>query len=209
MNKKSSSQDSKRLRPNQKNRNYSTISPNKEENVKFLVDFIDALLVKRIFHRNILKHYHSTVKSIVELFDKVQIDLDFSKNLSVPIKYEPQSMHWHYEQVSVHSSILKQQGEKSYHAYFSHSKVFVKTVLDEMIDTTTKLNETIVIESDNISSQYKLSQRFSDLQNLANKHKKIIIRIYGIAGHCKGEVDHVGGIAKVSIQKAIASGLHF
>ena len=58
-------------------------------------------------------------------------------------------MHWHHEHVSVHSDILKQQGEKSYHAYFSESKVhdqvFVKTVLDEMIDTTTELNETIVI----------------------------------------------------------------
>ena len=68
-------------------------------------------------------------------------------------------MHWHHEQVSVHSGILKQQGEKSYHAYFSyckvHDQVFVKTVLDEMIYTTTKLNETIVIESDNMPSQCK------------------------------------------------------
>ena len=44
---------------------------------------------------------------------------------------------------------------------------------------------------------------------MANKHKKIIIRIYGIAGQCKGEVDHAGGIAKVSIRKAVASGLTF
>ena len=78
-----------------------------------------------------------------------------------------------------------------------------------MIDTTTKLNETIVTESDNMSCQYKMSQHFSDLQDLANKNKKIIIRIYGTAGHCKGEVDHVGGIAKVSIQKAVVSGLSF
>ena len=68
---------------------------------------------------------------------------------------------------------------------------------------------TIVIESDNMPSQYKLLQHFSDLQNLANKHKKIIIRIYGIVGHGKGEVDYLGGIAKVSIWKAITSGLSF
>ena len=119
-----------------------------------------------IFHRNILKHFCSTVKSVVELFHHVYIDLDFSENLSVPVQYDPQSMHWHHEQASVRSGILKQQGEKSYHAYFSdskvHDQVFVKTVLDEMIDTSTELNETIVIESetiviesDNMTSQYK------------------------------------------------------
>ena len=52
-------------------------------------------------------------------------------------------------------------------------------------------------------------KHFSEFQNLTNKHKKIIIRIYGIAGHSKGKVDHVGGTAKVSIQKAVASGLSF
>ena len=54
-----------------------------------------------------------------------------------------------------------------------------------------------------------LSQHFYDLQNLANKHKKIIIRIHGIAGHDKEEVDHVGGIAKMSIWKAVDSGISF
>ena len=41
-----------------------------------------------------------------------------------------------------------------------------------MINTKTELNETIITESDNMSSQYKLSRHFSDLQNVANKHKK-------------------------------------
>ena len=78
-----------------------------------------------------------------------------------------------------------------------------------MINTKTELNETIIDESDNISSQYKLSKHFSDLQNVANKHKKIMIRIYGTTGHGKGEVDHAGDTAKVSIRKAVASGLSF
>ena len=33
-----------------------------------------------------------------------------------------------------------------------------------------------------------------------------LIRIYSIAGHGKGEVDHVGGLAKVEIRREIAGG---
>ena len=59
------------------------------------------------------KHLERHAKSVAELFDHVYIDLHFSEDLSVPVKFEPQSMHWHYEQVTVHSGILKQRGEKS------------------------------------------------------------------------------------------------
>lgn len=51
--------------------------------------------------------------------------------------YEPQSLHWHHDQVSVQSQILKVDGEKSYNPYFfdslRHDQVFVKQAMDEMV----------------------------------------------------------------------------
>ena len=44
-----------------------------------------------------------------------QEPINFSENLSVPVTYEPQSLHWAQEQLSVHSGILKIKGNKSYH----------------------------------------------------------------------------------------------
>ena len=77
-----------------------------------------------------------------------------------------------------------------------------------MIGCTGQLDavEVIVIESDNCSNQYKSAQHFFHLQELANIFKKDIIRIHGIAGHGKGEVDHVEGLEKVAIRQHIASG---
>ena len=65
----------------------------KKENAKFLVDFTDALVLNIIFHRNFLQHYGSTVKPVADLSDHVYINLDISKNLPVPAKYEPKSMN--------------------------------------------------------------------------------------------------------------------
>ena len=44
----------------------------------------------------------------------ISIDFDFSENLTIPVKEEPQSLSWHHEQKSVHSGILKTNGEKRY-----------------------------------------------------------------------------------------------
>ena len=94
----------------------------------FLVNFVDNILAKLIYHRNILKHYRNTQSIFESLFDSVSIDIDFAENLTVPVKYEPQSLHWAHEQVTVHSGITKVNGEKTY-PYFSdslkHDKVFV------------------------------------------------------------------------------------
>ena len=64
----------------------------------------------------------------------------------------------------------------------------------------------LIIESDNCSSQYKSAQHFFDLQEISNENDIFIIRIFGIAGHGKGEVDHVGGLTKIAIRHEIARG---
>lgn len=68
---------------------------------------------------------------------------------------------------------------------------------------------TVIITSDNCSSQYKSANFFSDLQNLATEFNVTIVRIYGIAGHGKNEVDMVGGTAKIAIRTAISRNKSF
>lgn len=66
-----------------------------------------------------------------------------------------------------------------------------------------------MVESDNCSSQYKSSAHFDSIQRLCNQLNCPIIRVFGIPEHGKGEVDHVGGIAKTAIRREIAAGSFF
>ena len=67
-------------------------------NITFIIEFIDNILAKTLHHCNRLPH--------------------FRKNLSVPVKYKPQSLHWEHEQLSVHSGILKIKGNKKLSSLF-------------------------------------------------------------------------------------------
>ena len=104
------------------------------------------------------------------LFDKIIVlEGDFAENFSVPVKYEPQSMHWSHEQVSIHSGITKANGEKTYHAYFSddkvHDQVYVDLAFQEMLkEENVEMAEAIIITTDNCSVQYKSAAHFSKLQ---------------------------------------------
>ena len=70
---------------------------------------------------------------------------------------------------------------------------------------------TIVIESDNCTSQYKSVRHFHDLQEISTKYITMLVRVFGIARarHGKGEIDHVGRLAKVAIRQAVALGKYF
>ena len=184
-------------------------------NAEFLVNFMRELLPKLVHHCNMLKLYHNLKAAFLENLECTYINIDFSENLMVGIKWEPQSLHWSKKQVTVHSGIVKVNGNKGYHPYVSnsrvHDQIFVKSALEEMIESTDGLNDstTLVIESDNCSVQYKSARHFYHLQQLSNQTNKTIIRMYGIAGHGKGEVDHVGGVAKVAVRREMASGAVF
>ena len=182
----------------------------KSENMAGILEFIDSILPKIINHRNHLRHYRNTINIFRDHFDALFIDIDFSENLSIPVKYEPQSLHWYHEQVTIHSGIVKLHGEKSYHPYVSddrkHDQKFVKLVLEEMLATVDAIPEVCIIESDNCTSQYKSAQHFNEIQEICDKIEVLIIRVYNVAGHGKGEVDHVGGVAKVAIRRFIGTG---
>ena len=98
---------------------------------------------------------------------------------------------------------------KEYHAYLSddviQDHVFVSKVSDEML-AGTEHSKTIVIESDNCSSQYKCTAHFFKLQSISNDGNATIIRCYCVAGHGKGGVDHVGGLTTVKIRREVATG---
>ena len=58
------------------------------------------------------------------------------------------------------------------------------------------LKVTIVLHSTNLPNHF-------DMQELANKYNINLVHLYGIASHGKGEVYHVGGVAKIRIRREI------
>ena len=183
-------------------------------NANYLVKFLDNLLPEIIFHRNTLKLYRNTIKEFDILFPSVHLDVEFSENLTLDIKFESQCLHWIKKQVTMHSGILKCQGVKYYHPYISdnkgHDQSFFKVVLEEMLDSIRLQSETnIMVESDSCSGQYMSAKHFYNLRHIADKYMKEVISVYGIAGQGKGEVDHVGGVVKVAVCQEIARGSYF
>ena len=167
------------------------VAKSSSDNVPFILDFISNL-----------KHYRSTINEFREHFDTISLDIDFSENLQIPVKFEPRSLHWSHEQVTVHSGILKCSAIKSYHPYISddkkHDQHFVHVVLNEVLseaELPTGEDAYIVIESDNCTSQYKSTAHFHSIQQISNDNNVKIVRVFSIAEHGKGEVDHVGGVA--------------
>ena len=61
----------------------------------------------------------------------------------------------------------------------------------------------------NGSSQFKSAPPFINIQELSDKYKIKVICVYSIAGHGKGELDHVGCLAKVAMQREIGAGVFF
>ena len=51
---------------------------------------------------------------------------------------------------------------------------------------------TIVIESGNCTWQYKSAQYFHGLQEISTKYNRMLVWVFGITGHGKGEIDHFG-----------------
>ena len=177
--------------------------------------FLEDLLPNIVFHRYHLHHYRHCYKELDEMFKRcASVDIDFSENVPVPVKFEPQSLHRCHQQVTVHSGILKCNGEKNYIAHFSddrkHNQLFVENVVQNIIrnaDLTS--TSTVLIQSDNCSSQYKSAHHFSHLQKLANSQQKQVLHLWSIAGHGKDEVNHTGGVAKIAIKRAISNDFFF
>ena len=70
-----------------------------------------------------------TITTFKENFHAAFLDIDFSENLSLPVKHEPQFLHWHHDQVTVHTGIVKIHDENSKHKHYQR---FVKLALGDV-----------------------------------------------------------------------------
>lgn len=68
----------------------------------------------------------------------------------------------------------------------------MKIAVKEMVTEVENLDnfDSTIIESGNCKGQHKSAQYFYDIQQLANKLEKSIIRIYGVEGHGKRGVHY-------------------
>ena len=180
--------------------------------MSFIIQFIDNFLVKFIHHRNELKHFRSTIHTLRNHFATANLSVDLSENLKVPVKKEPQGMHWSHIQVTVHSAVLKTSQGKQYHPYLSedrkHDQQLTKVAIKKVIRHINDNPEVLLLESDNCKD-YKSLESFKETQDTCNDINIPIIHVYGVPEHGKSEVDHVGGIAKTTLRRAIAGGTVF
>ena len=182
----------------------------KDANIAFVVDYLDELLPKIVHHRNLLKNYRTVFPEVLQSFETLEIHVDFSENLVLNLPEEIHSMYYGCAKrvITVHSGLVHQDGEKQYHPHLSddlaHDQTFVFCSLREILRSAhLYAGMTVIITSDNCCSQYKSAKNFTDLQALADEFNIKIIRIYGVAGHGKNEVDTVGGTAKIALRTAI------
>ena len=77
-------------------------------------------------------------------------------------------------------------------------------MLKEIIECVSTIPQLSIIESDNCSAQYKSTEHFYNIQSLAGHFNIPIIQVF--VGHKKGEVDHVGSLAKCGIRRYVGTG---
>ena len=76
-----------------------------------------------------------------------------------------------------------------------------------MLNTVeTKPSTTTIIENDNCSQQDNSCVHFESIQCMAKDYEFKILCVFGIPEHGKEEVDHVGGVAKTTVQCETAAG---
>ena len=62
-------------------------------NIYFILNFLSGILPKIIYHRDHLCHLHHCIAELDVIFKHLtSINIDFSENLTVPVKYEAQSL---------------------------------------------------------------------------------------------------------------------
>ena len=159
-----------------------------------------------IHHRNYLHHYRYSIHKVFQNVNVVCLDADFAENLSISVKYEPQSLHWSHELVTLHSGIVKNLITHMCLMIQSTANTLLKAALKECWKHQKYKLLQVIIESDNCSP---VSPHFHGMQEIANRYNIPVIRIYGMAEHGKGKIDHVGGTTKNTIHQEVAKGESF
>lgn len=79
-------------------------------------------------------------------------------------------------------------------------------MVDKMLQDVNHAESSIITESDKWVAKYKCVAHFVNLQKIADKYNVPVICCYGITGHGKEKVDHLGSLSKVSFQPEVDAG---
>ena len=126
---------------------------------------------------------------------------DYSENISMSPKYEPQDAHFSSKQTSLHCSVVySPTDDKPLHAYHisdnkKHDSAFTILVTKDLLGYYEDYLDypLIRIKSDNCTTQYCCLYVFEAYQKLAIDKNKTVLLYYGVNGHGKGLVDAMSG----------------
>ena len=103
-----------------------------------------------------LRLYRNIKYAFADMMGFVYIGIDFSENLTMRIKFEPQLCHWSKLRVTIHPGLVLFNNVKAHHPcitnYCAYDQVFINQVLKEILSTL-NIPEgiSIVIKSNNCS----------------------------------------------------------
>ena len=150
--------------------------------------------VDDVFWSNFLSEYRDHI-----------ITLDYSQNINLTPKFVAQSHHFSGRQQTLHCSIKQKEGVIEYLYHLSddtnHDSVLTLTIIHNIIDEHPEIisSGTLVLCSDNCTSQYKSQYIFEGLKRMAMKYDINIVWFYGIPGHGRGLVDAMSSFGCKSI----------
>ena len=117
--------------------------------------------------------------------------ITYSQFIAIRSKFELQEVYFSGKQYTLHCLIIKPGiGRYNYHL-LDEAKldpVFEDEVLDDILTKKNMRNETVMIENNNASTQYKSTYAFYLLQQIA-KFNVTLVRIYEAARCGKGLID--------------------
>ena len=117
--------------------------------------------------------------------------ITYSQFIAIRSKFELQEVYFSGKQYTLHCLIIKPGiGRYNYHL-LDEAKldpVFEDEVLDDILTKKNMRNETVMIENNNASTQYKTTYAFYLLQQIA-KFNVTLVRIYEAAKRGKGLID--------------------
>ena len=117
-------------------------------------------------HRSHVANIKNTLPLIRESCNRNYIEMDFSENIAMKLKFEVLDAHFLGKQYSLHCSIVE-PGAQKYFYHLSNDATydpkFVHEILVDLFDKLCIKNETIMIKSDNAPTQYKNKYAFNSM----------------------------------------------
>ena len=137
--------------------------------------------------------------------------LDYSENITVTPKYEPQDAHSSAKQTSLHCAVVHNPYnagvQYAYHLsdVEKHDFTFTEAVVRDLLSKF-DVNSIVRIKSDNCGSQYCSLHVFQSYKWLSKDLGKTIILYYGVNGHGRGLVDAMSGFGlKTPLRREIVT----